>query len=88
MPLHDEFDEFEQVSEFDEEFHDSDDASSADLLPCPSCGQMVFDDTDKCPYCGDWIMPIAAAGRSGLWIRIVGALVVLALLAAIGRLLL
>jgi len=41
-----------------------------DQLPCPSCGRMIFDDADRCPYCGDWIMPLAAAtacGR-GTWV--------------------
>lgn len=41
-----------------------------DQLPCPSCGAMVYDDTDRCPHCGDWIMPMAASARSrsGIWI--------------------
>jgi hypothetical protein len=35
-----------------------------DQLPCPSCGNMVYDDTDRCPHCGDWVMPLAAAASS------------------------
>ncbi|MFH0981666.1 MAG: hypothetical protein V2A79_09025 [Planctomycetota bacterium] len=43
--------------------------SEADQLPCPSCGRMLYDDTDRCPHCGDWVMPLAAgAGGRGTWI--------------------
>ncbi len=24
---------------------------------CPHCGSAVIEDTQKCPYCGDWITP-------------------------------
>jgi hypothetical protein len=43
---------------------DVDDDPEHDQLSCPSCGQMVFDDTDRCPHCGDWVMPMAAAASS------------------------
>ena len=39
---------------------DVDDDPEGDQLPCPSCGHMIFDDTDRCPHCGDWVMPLAA----------------------------
>ncbi|HUU83671.1 MAG TPA: hypothetical protein VM243_09225 [Phycisphaerae bacterium] len=60
---------------------DEEQDSEADQLPCPSCGAMVYDDTDRCPHCGDWIMPLSASAgsRSGIWI-------VAALLAIIGLL--
>ncbi|NNJ25238.1 zinc ribbon domain-containing protein [Alienimonas chondri] len=32
----------------------------AEELPCPSCGEPVYEETQRCPYCGDYITP----GRS------------------------
>ena len=34
-----------------------------DLLTCPSCKQDVHEDTQQCPYCGDWIIPVDTQGR-------------------------
>ena len=45
-----------------------DDDPEDDQLPCPSCGRMIFDDTDRCPHCGDWVMPLAAASSRGTWV--------------------
>ena len=39
----------------------------AELVVCPSCGRDVYEETQQCPYCGDWIV----AGRSSknrLWV--------------------
>ena len=65
--------------EWSPDFED-DDEPEDDQLPCPSCGAMVYDDTDRCPHCGDWIMPLAsAAGRkSRLWI-VAAILVIIAM---------
>jgi predicted RNA-binding Zn-ribbon protein involved in translation (DUF1610 family) len=55
----------------------ADDEPEGDQLPCPSCGEMVYDDTDRCPHCGDWIMPLEASTsrKSTLWI--IGAVLAL-----------
>ena len=60
---------------------DDDHDPDADQLPCPSCGAMFYDDTDRCPHCGDWIMPLAASARSKSRIWIIAAI-----LAVIGML--
>lgn len=52
--------------EFDDEAEGD---PESDQLPCPSCGRMIFDDTERCPHCGDWVMPLAhAASQRGSWI--------------------
>ena len=51
-----------------------------EVLPCPSCGLPVYEDAERCPHCGDWIMPLAAASGRPFWVRIVGVIVVIALL--------
>lgn len=36
------------------------------ILPCPSCGQMIYSDTAKCRFCSAEIDPIAAAAGAAL----------------------
>lgn len=58
-------DQFEADDEFvaENEF-EADDESDANededepLLNCPSCKREVHEDTQQCPYCGDWITPV------------------------------
>lgn len=41
-------------------------------VPCPSCRRPVPDFAERCPYCGDWIVPgIRRPGRRSLWFVIV-----------------
>ena len=58
-------DEDEWREEYDE-FEDD----RTEALPCPSCGAEVYEETQRCPHCGDWIVPHAAHARRkrGLWI--------------------
>ena len=52
-------DDQEWQAEFDE-FRDD----HPEVLPCPSCGAEVHEETQRCPHCGDWIMPLAASARN------------------------
>ena len=45
-----------------------------ECLECPSCGSEIHEDTQKCPYCGDWIVPHQAAAEQRHWIWILAAL--------------
>ena len=60
-----------------DEDHDSDD----DLLICPACKAAVHEDTQQCPRCGDWIIPVYPGQRPRrvVWL-IAAALVILALI--------
>lgn len=63
--MHWQDDEEPEAYDIDDEI---DDDPEYDQLPCPSCGRMIFDDTDRCPHCGDWVMPLAtAASRRVTW---------------------
>lgn len=31
---------------------------SDDFLFCPACRREVYEDTQQCPHCGEWITPI------------------------------
>jgi uncharacterized protein (DUF983 family) len=54
---------------------EAEDDPEADLLVCPFCGARVYDDTEKCPHCGDWIRPEYPTRTSGSFFLI--AIVVL-----------
>ena len=64
----------------DGETWDPPDDAESETLPCPACGQPVYEDVDRCPYCGDWIMPLRHASGHPVWGRVVGVVVVVALL--------
>jgi len=51
-------------------------------LPCPRCGEDVAELADRCPYCGEWIIPGGEqrAARRGWVFMIVAGLLVAALL--------
>jgi len=63
------------------------DDSSSDTLPCPACRMMVYDDTDRCPHCGQWIMPLAGyrSHRKQIWTAIIVFVLVVALIRMITR---
>ena len=65
-----------------------DENDESEVLLCPSCGQLVHEDTPKCPYCGDWITPLAASAARPIWVRVVGVIVVIGLLLGATRALL
>ncbi len=48
-----------------------DDADIADgqntaLVPCPSCGELISDEADRCPDCGDWVIAWSPATRRAI----------------------
>ena len=38
------------------------------LLACPSCRELVHEDTQQCPHCGDWITPVYPGSQAKRWI--------------------
>lgn len=47
----------------DEEWVDDEEDTGDDLLTCPACRQAVHEETQQCPHCGDWIVPVDTRGR-------------------------
>jgi hypothetical protein len=39
-----------------------------DLTPCPSCGAQVYEESQKCPQCGEWIVPRLSTSKNPVWI--------------------
>jgi predicted nucleic acid-binding Zn ribbon protein len=58
-----------------------DDESDADLLICPECTRPVHEDTQQCPFCGNWITPEypRSRGKSLIWL-VAAAIVILSML--------
>lgn len=66
----------------DEDWVEEDEDSDDDLLMCPACKAAVHEDTQQCPHCGDWIIPVYPGERSKRVVfLIVATLLILALLA-------
>lgn len=65
----------------DEELAEDEDDSEDDLLVCPSCRKPVHEETQQCPYCGDWIIPAypQTPWKRALWVAI-ALLLILALI--------
>jgi len=66
----------------DEEWVDEEEDDDFDeLLLCPNCRKDVHEDTQQCPYCGDWITPVYSGEAKKLWIwKIVAVLILLSFL--------
>lgn len=84
MPQRDEFDEdWDTDKDLPQaaDLHDEDD----DLpeMTCPSCRGPVTEDTQKCPHCGDWIIPEEQSRRG--WPRWLFVAIVLVMLWALLR---
>lgn len=66
--------------QFDDDLEEwiEDDGVEDDVLACPSCHQAVHEDTQQCPHCGDWIVPIDPRDKSrrSIWLVVVVLLVI------------
>lgn len=81
MPWEDDREDFDADEEWVED-GDSDDAE-ADLLMCPSCSRSVHEDTQQCPYCGDWITPVHPPTPWRRWVWAAAAILVIVSLIAV-----
>jgi len=44
------------------------DDDETDVLPCPACGEEIYEDADQCPSCGHYFTAASAPASSGsLW---------------------
>ena len=61
-----------------------DESDATELLPCPHCGAPVYEESQRCPACGDYIVFESNPffGRPAWWI-ILGMLGVIAVIAAL-----
>jgi hypothetical protein len=50
-------------------------------IPCPYCGEDVYEDAERCPHCANYLSREDAPPRARPWWIILGALGVLAVVA-------
>ena len=64
-----------------------DDDGPSETVECPSCGELVYEDAERCVLCGEWITVFRSPwqGRSTWWI-VLGALGVAATILALSGL--
>lgn len=72
---------------FDEDAIFETDESDTETIACPSCGQPVYEDADRCPQCGDWIVTSSSGAKVPRWARIVALILIVLFAGGLGRLL-
>ncbi len=48
-------------------------------IPCPHCGEEIYDDAVRCPECGEYLSREDAPASSKPWWIVIGVLVCLAI---------
>ena len=79
------------TSDWSDEWDDDDDLvepdqddESTELVPCPECGEQIYEESERCPACGSYIImrTDSWAGRPMWWV-VLGLLGVVATILAI-----
>ena len=62
-----------------------DDDEGGEEVPCPSCGEPVYEEADVCPSCGDYIVPGRRPAGANLprWMFVLGAIGVVGTIVAL-----
>jgi len=63
----------------EDEWDDDEDDGGEDedaTIPCPHCGRPIYEDSERCPYCGDYVSDHDAAPARKPWWIILGTLLV------------
>ncbi|HUY93083.1 MAG TPA: zinc ribbon domain-containing protein [Pirellulales bacterium] len=79
-------DEDFEDDDFDDDWEapepDDRDDDELELLPCPACGKLIYEEAEACPYCGEYVThsTSALAGKP-IWYL---ALAIIGVVAVIG----
>jgi uncharacterized protein (DUF983 family) len=60
--MHD--DDWDDADDLPDDSDDGDDTT----IPCPACGEPIFEDSPRCPACGEYVIAGAAAGPRPAWV--------------------
>jgi len=63
---------------------DMDDSDDPELVPCPYCRKMIYEDAELCHHCGQFIVDEDARARIPYWI--IAMVLILILMAVVWRL--
>ena len=64
----------------DDEYPDEAEEDSDETVPCPYCEELVYDDAERCPSCGQYLSRQDAPTRRPWWV-ILGVVLCLAVVA-------
>jgi len=88
MPRHDEDEDDDDLHDPDpSDMDDEDDAdgdAEVDTHPCPHCGADVYEESQQCPVCGQYIDEFPRSNYPR-WVPVAAVLVILAMLYAVIR---
>jgi hypothetical protein len=83
MPRHDEDQEADDLHDPDpSDMDDDDDDDGVDTHPCPHCGADVYEESQQCLVCGQYIDPFRRSNYPR-WVPVAALLVILAMLYAV-----
>jgi len=54
-----------------------DDDDETPTVPCPKCRKAIPDFTDRCPYCGNWVVQGAGDRRRSPWLVLMVVVVII-----------
>ena len=72
-------DNFERDAPQDSDLEEFGEESEPDMLPCPHCGQDVYENAQQCPNCGEYIVTRNSPHRRRSWPLLIEALLVVVL---------
>ncbi len=65
--------------DYADDIDDEEDRDDDETMPCPHCGESVYDDAERCPECGRYLSPDDISHRKPWWV-VAGAVVCLAMM--------
>ena len=60
---------------------DNEDSEDSATIPCPNCGQEFYEDSPRCPHCGQYISAEDAPPRRMPWWIVLGVVLCLCVIA-------
>jgi len=49
-------------------------------IPCPKCGEDIFDDVDQCPYCREYLTAADFKKPMPIWVVIIVILTIISMM--------
>ena len=70
-------DEFDDEGPQDVDLEDlGGDEDDSDTVPCRACGRDIYEDAERCPHCGEYVVPGGEPERiTGGWKNLLWALI-------------
>ena len=65
----DDFD-LDESDHVDDDGLDEEDSSDAVTMPCPHCFGTIYDDSERCPHCGEYLSREDLPYRPPVWVVI------------------